>query len=618
MKKPKTKTKVKSNKDLKNKKSSVNMKKTLHFLSGIPRSGSTVLAAILNQNPMTHVSTTSGLVHALDGMANTWASAGLLNANDPERIKLAVTMRGAIDAFYEDTDKPVIIDKSRGWPIDQIMQAMTSVLDRPPRIIATVRSVPDCAASFVRVAKPNDLDEFIYSGQLMDHLKAAYISLQNGYRYAPENFLFVEYDDLISNPKKELERIHEFLDLPPFKYNFNKIDGSTVKEDDENLHGYANMHTVQKKLERQHNENPKDLLKHHYSSFCQPEFWLDRPRTIPELHPLDLQLSASTTGDFVEGWRLAQELEVTEPSNHRAAYNRGFYLLRQGQIQKGYQLLDRGRIAGVFGDSRPDTPVSPWDGKSKGIVLLYLEGGLGDQIHQVRYAKNIRDKGCKVIVSCTGQLASLFIDVEGVSAVVQHDAVFGIYHDYWVAGMSVVVPLGFEMEDLNGAPYISKPKSIKGKKKRIGLRWQGNSRFEHEHHKRFPYQLMFEAVKNGVKSKDVEFISLQRDEGEEYCPDWVKKVPLNSWEDTRNAIASCDLVISSCTSVSHLSASMGVETWVITPVMPYFLYALDGEKTPYYNSMKLFRQEVFGDWIAPFKKITKELSVQFKNKKKSK
>ena len=49
------------------------MKKQLHFLSGIPRSGSTVLAAILNQNPETHVSTTSGLVHALDGLANTWA-----------------------------------------------------------------------------------------------------------------------------------------------------------------------------------------------------------------------------------------------------------------------------------------------------------------------------------------------------------------------------------------------------------------------------------------------------------------------------------------------------------------------------------------------------------------
>ena len=589
------------------------MKKTLHFLSGIPRSGSTVLAAILNQNPMTHVSTTSGLVHALDGLANTWHSAGLLNENDPQRIKLAQTMRGAIDAFYEDTDKPVVIDKSRGWPIGQIMGAMTQVLDRQPKIIATVRSVPDCAASFIRIAKPTDLDEFMATGQLMDHLKAAYISLQNGYEYAPENFLFVEYEDLLAEPKAQLARIHEFLGLPEFEYDFNNIDGSTVAEDDENLHGTIGMHEVKPVLAPQHKQDPRELLKHHYAQFCQPEFWLDRPRTVPELHDLDLQLAASTMGDFAEGWRLVQKLEAEEPTNHRAAYNRGWYYLRQGLIQKGYQSMDRGRIVGVFGNSRPDVPTPMWDGKSKGTVMLYLEGGLGDQIHQIRYAKLIAEKGCKVVVSCTGPLASLFQGVEGVSAVVQHEATFGIYHDFWVAGMSAIVPLGLELKDISGSPYLEKPTSIKGRKKRIGLRWQGNSKFEAEHHKKFPYELMFDAIKD----VDAEFISLQRDEGVEACPSWVKQVPLNTWEDTRQAAASCDLVISACTSVSHLAAARGVETWVVTPIMPYFLYALDGEKTPYYDSMKLIRQEVYGDWVAPFDKIKERLNNKNKNKLRS-
>lgn len=588
------------------------MKKTLHFLSGIPRSGSTVLAAILNQNPMTHVSTTSGLVHALDGLANTWHSAGLLNENDPQRTKLAQTMRGAIDAFYEDTDKPVVIDKSRGWPIGQIMGAMTQVLDRQPKIIATVRSVPDCAASFIRIVKPADLDEFMATGQLMDHLKAAYISLQDGYEYAPENFLFVEYEDLLTEPKVQLARIHEFLDLPEFEYDFNNIDGSSVAEDDENLHGTAGMHDVKPVLAPQHKQDPRELLKHHYAQFCQPEFWLKTPRTVPELHDLDLQLAASTMGDFAEGWRLTQKLEAEEPTNHRAAFNRGWYYLHQGQIQKGYQSMDRGRIVGVFGNKRPDVPTPMWDGKSKGIVMLYLEGGLGDQIHQIRYAKLIAERGCKVVVSCTGPLASLFQNVEGVSAVVQHEATFGIYHDFWVAGMSAIVPLGLELRDISGAPYIEKPTVIKSRKKRIGLRWQGNSRFEAEHHKKFPYELMFDAIKD----VDAEFISLQRDEGAEACPSWVKQVPLQTWEDTRQAVASCDLVISSCTSVSHLAASMGVETWVVTPIMPYFLYALDGEKTPYYDSMKLIRQEVYGDWVAPFDKIKERLSNN-KNKLRS-
>ena len=581
------------------------MKKQLHFMSGVPRSGSTVLAAILNQNPETHVSTTSGLVFALDGMANTWHSTRMLKADDKNHEKLAKSMGAVIDTFYEEFDAPVIIDKGRGWPIPTILSAMSQVLGSKPKIIATVRSIPDCMASLVRVAKPDDLDAFMDSGILSTHLKAAYISLQTGYEFAPECFCIVEYEDLVAEPKAQLARIHKFLDLPDFDYDFTAIDGASVQEDDEELHGYEGIHDIAPVLAKQHNEDPKDVLKHHYSSFCQPEFWLDKPRTTPDLHDLDLQLVASKMGNFAEGWRLSRKLEQDEPNNHRAAYNRGWYLLRQGEIQDGYALMDRGRIAGVFGNSPPDVPTPQWDGKAKGTVLLNLEGGLGDQIHQIRYAKDIAARGCKVVVACSGYLVPLFADVEGVVAVVQHNAAFGIYHNYWVAGMSAVVPLGFELPDISGKPYLNKLDTPKHSKKRIGLRWQGGTQFEHEHHKKFPYELMFEAVK-GV---DAEFVSLQRDEGVEAKPDWVSEVSLDSWEDTQKAVSSCDLVISACTSVSHLAGAMGVDTWVITPVLPYFLYAQDGENTPYYDSMKLFRQKEFGKWEAPFNRISKRLAA---------
>ena len=582
------------------------MNKTLYFLSGVPRSGSTVLAAILNQNPMTCVSTTSGLGAALNGLATAWHTDNVLVANDYENKKLAHTMRGVIDAFYDETDKPIVIDKSRNWPNPMIMQAMGQVLGQKPKIIATVRSIPDCMASFVRVAKPENLDEFLTRGNLAKHLKHSYMVLQSGYKYDPESFLFVEYEDLLANPQTELERIHNFLALPHFEYDLKNIDGSTVKENDEILHGVSGLHDIKPILSKQHNENPRDILKHHYNEYCQPEFWLESPRTVPDLHDIDLQLAASRMGNFAEGWRLCQKIEAEEPDNHRAAFNRGWYLLRQGQIQKGYQLMDRGRIVEVFGNTKPDVPTEPWDGKSKGIIMLYLEGGLGDQIHQVRYAKHIAARGCKVIVACSGPLASLFVDVEGVSAVIQHEAAFGIYHDFYVQGMSAIVPLGFELEDLTGEAYITKPKTIKGFQKRIGLRWQGQTAFEDEHQKKFPYELMF----NALEGVDAEFISLQRDEGAEACPPWVKKVPLDTWEDTRQAAASCDLVISSCTSVSHLAAAMGVETWVIIPVMPYFLYAQEGENCFYYDTMKLFRQEAVGDWTAPFVRIKERLKAK--------
>lgn len=581
----------------------------LHFLSGIPRSGSTVLAAILNQNPETQVSTTSSLIHILNGLAETWSNAHLLNKEDPQREQLQHVMRAVIKARYEG-QKPVIIDKSRGWPIPQIMDAMSLVNQAPIKIIATVRDIADCAASFVRIAKPENLDEFIYGGQLMDHLKHAYITLQTGYNHNPAAFHFVEYEDLLADPKATLEKVHEFLGLAPFDYDFSNIDGSTVAESDEEMHGYAGMHEVAKKLEKQHTDNAKDLLKHHFNKFCHPAFW--RGEVVPkgyEMDLLDVQVTAARMGDFDEAKRIAAQLEKERPWDHRAAYNRGWYKLAEGKIREGYALLERGRIEECWGNKIPDTPAPFWDGQSKGTILLRLEAGLGDQIHQVRYAKNLAALGNKVVVSCAGQLASLFRDVEGVSAVVQDNALWGVYHDFWVPAMSMPFYLNMGLEDLSGAAYIPRPEIPKGKKFRIGLRWSGNPMFEHEQHRVFPVDPFFEAVA-GV---DAEYISLQRDEGSEYRPDWVEEVNLATWENTRAAIASCDLVITSCTSVSHLAAAMGIETWVIQPVMAYYMYAAEMKDSegfdvcPYYDTMKLFRQAKFGDWQNCFDDIKERL-----------
>jgi hypothetical protein len=577
-----------------------NSTKKLHFLSGLPRSGSTVLAAILNQNPQTHVSTTSGLGAALDALATTWHREPLLEKNDHDRKKLANAMRGLIHGYYDEiTSKPVVIDKARNWPLPVVVSAMAQVLGHKPRIIATVRSVPDCMASFVRVAKPENLDDFIQQSGLTAHLKSSYQVLQAGYQADPECFLFVEYEDLLADPRTQLQRIHDFLGLDPFEYDFERIDGSTVKEDDEGLHGVAGLHDIKPKLGRQHNQSPRDVLAHHYSEFCQPEFWLPNPRTTPDIDLLDLQLTASTMGDFAEGRRIADKLKAERPNDHKAAFNRGWYELNAGKIEDGYALLHRGRRVGVFGNSAPKTPQPEWDGKSEGTVLLYLEGGLGDQIHQVRYAGDLSRRGCRVIVSCSGPLVSLLQKQPDVAAVVQHGAEYGVYHDYWMAGMSGPVYLGLNRRSIRGDAYIHTDFNVPGKKLRVGLRWSGNKQFEAQHHKLFPAQLFFDAVKRD----DVEFISLQRDADLEFKPSWVQDVPLETWNDTHKAVSSCDLVISSCTSVSHLSAAMGIPTWVVIPIMGYYLYAEPGNKTPYYNSMRLFRQQKYGDWTHPFEEI---------------
>jgi len=297
-------------------------------------------------------------------------SGGILSETDPDRSRLATTMAGTIESFYETTDKPVVLDKSRGWPTPAIMQSMDRVLGRKPKIIATVRSVPDCMASFVRVAKPDNLDEFMQTSPLVNHLKESYIALSDGIAAAPKCFLIVEYDALIDNPEQELKRIHDFLELSDFTYDFNNIDGESVKEDDEKIHGVAGLHDIKPKLEKQHREDPKVTLGHHYTDFCQPEFWLETPRTIPEKHDLDRQLAAGKRGDFGEGWRLAEKLQIEEPDNLRATYNRGWYLHNQGKILEAYKAMDEGRKVGVFGNAPPNVPTNQWDGVTKGVVII--------------------------------------------------------------------------------------------------------------------------------------------------------------------------------------------------------------------------------------------------------
>lgn len=586
--------------------------KNFCFLSGLPRSGSTVLAAILNQHPSVHASSTSGLLDVLFGTYKAWSSSSSSQASvgeDAGEKEITNILRNIAEAKYAHIDKPVIIDKSRGWCDTQTIQVTEQIFGVKPKIVATVRNIEDCAASFVRLINPDNKEDFLRNHPFIDHLRESYQALQSGFIHHPECILFVEYENLIDNPEREMSRIHDFLGLNDYEYDFENIDGSGLAERDEDIWDAPDLHKISPKLEKMHSQSANDVLGHMHDRFVQPRFW--KGETVPDvpLNDIDIVLAHGLLGDFEFAGNLCAKLVSREPRNHRAAFNLGWYVLREGYLREGQILLDRGRIEDLYGNGKPNVPTDLWDGKQKGTILLNLEGGLGDQIHGARFAKDIAMRGNKVIAACSGPLAGIIEQIDGVTAVVQHDAVFGVVHDYWTPSMSAVIPLNYEYKDINGSAYIPKPKLEKGNKFRIGLRWQGNPEFEHQQHRLFPSELMF----NAVKGVDAEFISLQRDEGAEHKPEWVKESCLDTWLDTQEAIASCDLVITSCTSVAHLSAAMGIPTWIVVPILPYYLWAKPGATTEWYNSVKLFRQLSHGDWSHPFVEINKHLNEVVEN-----
>jgi len=308
---------------------------------------------------------------------------------------------------------------------------------------------------------------------------------------------------------------------------------------------------------------------------------------------LDLSLEAGLRGDFDKGYTILKEVQKLEPTDNRSAFNLGWYEMRNGNLLKGHKLLDRGRLENSFGNPHITTPQPLWQGERDSTVLLNLEGGLGDQIHTVRYAKNIADRNNTVVISGSIELVDILKDVEGVACFTSDPST--VYHDYWVPSMSAPVALNLEWDDVCGRSYLKRIGKSKGK---VGVAWSGNPRFEHEQHRLFAKELMFDAV------KQMDCISLQKEGG---SPPWMEQPSLENWTDTHKAISQCDLVITSCTSVAHFSGAMGIATWIVVPVLPYYLWTYEGDKTPHYDSVTLFRQEKYGEWDAPFDAMKQKL-----------
>lgn len=333
-----------------------------------------------------------------------------------------------------------------------------------------------------------------------------------------------------------------------------------------------------------------------------------RPRSMPLL---DQQVEAGLRGDFVRGQQIADQLERETPHCHRARFNRSWYEMMKGDLNTGLKLLDSGRWLGVFGDQPLPTnkPIYKLGQDLKGkSLLLCAEGGLGDEIINVRFAKDFADLGAKVAVTCDPSLASVFARIEGVSASIAHRRAPEVYHDYWVPAMSAARVLDYKYEKLSGEPYLTvhpdfqkkwskKLSTFEGKgKPKIGLRFFGNPAFEHEQFRRFPQEGLVHAVGHRP------WVSLQKEES---------SLAMETWEDTLAIISELDLVITSCTSVAHASAALGKATWVIVPILPYYLWALPGESSPWYKSVRLFRQTQFGCWDGVFENIKKALKESF-------
>ena len=160
--------------------------------------------------------------------------------------------------------------------------------------------------------------------------------------------------------------------------------------------------------------------------------------------------------------------------------------------------------------------------------------------------------------------------------------------------------------------YNEKYDWIKSNKLKIGIRWQGNPDYDNDLHRSVPLKEIYESVKH----IDADFYSLQRDVGLEELTDFPGLIPLHdhmkSFEDTLSIIDHLDLVITSCTSIAHASASMGKKTFILIPISAYYTWTHSLEQSPWYSdNVTLFRQERPRTWKEPLLKLNQLLGKHY-------
>jgi sulfotransferase len=268
------------------------MDKTYHFLAGLPRSGNTMLSALLNQNPDIYSSPLSPLPALMWEFANSCNTLEQTNRNIENKIKAEAFLSSFMDNYYKEVEKPIVIDRQKSWGTPENIDMLKKYVTQTPKIIFTVRDILEIIASFVKM----DADYLEYgaytSGQYTanylskNDLISEYIMSPNGdiekallslaSAFYPENkgmFHIVEYNDLVFNPEETMASIYDFLDMPHYKHNFKKIQKIEI-DNDEAIGLPKDLHDIRESLSKSSTSIDilSDYIKHKYSNM---EFWRD-------------------------------------------------------------------------------------------------------------------------------------------------------------------------------------------------------------------------------------------------------------------------------------------------------------------------------------------------------
>jgi tetratricopeptide (TPR) repeat protein len=336
---------------------------------------------------------------------------------------------------------------------------------------------------------------------------------------------------------------------------------------------------------------------------------------------------ARARGEYRQALTLTEEALRLDPGFAGAHFNRALLLLLQDRLGEGWpeyewrlQLTPRDRQLSEFFAARglPRWSGPEADGRR---LLVWSEQGLGDAIQFARFLPLLKERDARVILALQPELMRLFGGLAGVDEIVprQEQPLRAVRADAQLPMMSLPFHLGTETISA-GTPYLRADgqrvewwrNRLARTGWRIGLVWAGGANNPNDRRRSIP--LAGFAPLSGITG--VQWVSLQCGpaaaqqknpppgiEPLDFTPD------LADMADTAALISALDLVVTVDTAVAHLAGALGRPVWTLLPFDPDWRWQLERRDTPWYPSMRLFRQPAPGDWPALLNEMAGELKI---------
>ena len=304
-------------------------------------------------------------------------------------------------------------------------------------------------------------------------------------------------------------------------------------------------------------------------------------------------------------YKLPEEIE------RKAYHNLSGHYFRKDDIHTGLQhFLKAGEVEAYKNRKLPE--FEKWNGivTPGRTIIIDNQCGAGDEIIHIRFMKHIEKLGMKPVWTTTRRDLQKIFQYNGFEVECVWDNPELPKDACWVYGLALPYYLNLKVEDLGQTPYI-KPLPEKeeqysylqeDQKFKIGMFWNSGSGFEQAHFRSVNADGLFDVVsKTNASLYSLQLPDEQPPEGYD-----VKTfdIPNRDFTDTFSIVSQMDLVITSCTSISHIAASMGKEVCVFVPIMEYYVWTSSTGKSWWYgDNVHLFRQKKPRTWDATIKEF---------------